>query len=126
MAYVDVAEVLLDPDLADLFSVVRRTETFANGRPVIATVTTPNVVGVVTATGPSGLERRDDGQMMTRQVNIVTQFRLRGPGTGIQPDQIVIDGNTFTVVDILPFSRFGAGFVEAIAEVMASQSVPPQ
>lgn len=126
MANVDVSEVLLDPDLCDRFDVTRRAEVMgADGRASVVGTVFSGVIGVVVASSPSGMERRDDGQMLSHTATVVTKFRLRGPAPGFQPDQITIDGTTFTVLDILPFSRFGAGFVEATAEAMSAAAAPP-
>jgi hypothetical protein len=117
MATIDVTEVLFDPDFVDEFVVTRRVEVVSGqGRVnVTTTVVTPNPVGVVTATTPADLQRRDDLQSLGRSVNVVTTFRLRGPGPGHQPDLLGIDGVTYTVVEVLPYTRFGPGFVEARA-----------
>lgn len=125
MAQLDVSEVLFDPDLADTFTVIRQAESINNqGRSVLTPTEYPNIVGVVTATSPAELLRRDDGQMMPRKISVVTVFRLRGPAPGFQPDQIQIDGVTFTITEILPFSRFGRGFVEALATSMNALNAP--
>lgn len=126
MAQLDVSELLFDPDFADMFTVIRHEETISEqGRAITRPVSHPNIVGVVTATSPADLIRRDDGQMMSRKVSVVTSFRLRGPSPGFQPDQIVIEGVTFTITEILPFTRFGSGFVEALATSMNALNAPP-
>lgn len=125
MPQLDVSEVLFDPDLADTFTVIRQAEAVNDqGRTVLTPTQYPRIVGVVTATSPADLLRRDDGQMMPRKISVVTVFRLRGPAPGFQPDQIVIDGVTFTITEILPFSRFGRGFVEALATSMNALNAP--
>ena len=125
MPSVDVSDVLFDPDLADIFDVVRQTEVVNDqGRSVVQSTRMCNIVGVITATAPADLQRRDDGQMMPQKISVVTVFRLRGPAPGFQPDQIVYGGTTFTVTEILPFSRFGKGFVEALATSMNAINLP--
>lgn len=126
MADIDVSEVLFDPDLADLFDVVRREEIVGdNGRPVIKERRHLSIVGVITAQSPADLLRRDDGQMMPRKYSLVTVFRLQGPGRGHQPDDIWLDGQRFTVTEVLPYSRFGSGFVEAIITSMNASNPAP-
>lgn len=125
MANLDVSELLFDPDFADMFTVIRHEETVNDqGRTVTRPLRHENIVGVVTATSPADLIRRDDGQMMSRKISVVTVFRLRGPSPGYQPDQIVIEGVVFTITEILPFSRFGSGFVEALATSMNALNAP--
>lgn len=126
MPMLDVTEVLFDPDFADMFDVLRQSEVVDDsGRAQIGKTRFPNVIGVVTPTAPDTLQRRDDGQMMPRAVSVVTQFRLRGPSPGFQPDQIVYDNVTFTVTEIVSLTRFGEGFVEAIALSMNALNGPP-
>lgn len=125
-ALLNVAMVLLDPRLADQFTVIQRTEVVSSGG--ISQITTKNIpgqVGVVTMQSPADLIRRDDGQMMSRKISIVTPYRLRGPGNGFQPDQISLGGVIFTVTEILPYNRFGSGFIEAIAESMNAADPAP-
>lgn len=126
MPLLDVSSVLLDPDLAEMFTVIRRSESVgSDGRSVITPTTIPNQIGVVTATTPGDLLRRDDGQMMDQKISVVTPFSLRGPGNGFQPDQIIVGGVTFTVTQVLPFRRFGAGFTEVIASSMNAADPAP-
>jgi hypothetical protein len=125
MPDIDVSELLFDPDIADVFDVVRRSEVVgADGRATVSPVRHRCIVGSVQATGDGGLQRRDDGQMMPRSISIVTVFRLRGPAPGFQPDQIIFDGVTYTVNEIMPMSRFGRGFIEATAISMNAGNPP--
>lgn len=126
MADLDVSEVLFDPDLADMFDVIRNREVVNDqGRSETQETRYRNIIGVVTSQSPADLLKRDDGQMMPRKCSVVTAFRLRGPGAGFQPDDIVLEGIRFTVTEILPFSRFGSGFVEAtITSMNASNPAP--
>lgn len=126
MADIDVSEVLFDPDLADMFDVVRKEETVnEQGRSTIKERRYQDIVGVITAQSPAELLRRDDGQMMPRKYVVVTVFRLQGPGKGYQPDDIWLDGQRFTVTEVLPYSRFGSGFVEAIVTSMNASNPAP-
>lgn len=126
MPNLDVSEVLLDPDIADVFDVVRRAEAVGDdGRATTKDSTYRNIIGVVTTAEPGAAEIKDDGQMMPRKISVVTLFRLRGPASGVQPDQIIIGGVTFTVTEVLPFTRFGRGFVEVVATSIAPTSRPP-
>ena len=126
MPLLDVTEVLNDPDFADVFSVLRRSEAVGNnGRAVITEQQTDGVVGVVTIASPNDLVRFDAGQMTGRGIMIVTTFRLRASAQGVQPDQVIWDGATYTVKGIDPYHRFGAGFIEALAMSMNASTPPP-
>lgn len=115
MPYLDVSDVLLDPMIADRFTVKRRVQSVsAHGRTSITTTEIPNVVGVVNAASPNDLERLDDSQRMGRHLSIVTKYRLVGPAPGLQPDLIHWGGDDFIVQTIDPYPQYGQGFVQAI------------
>lgn len=120
-AFLDVSDVLLDPEIAQTFNVTRREQTIGfGGRTVITTTALNNVVGVVTSASPNDLERLDDNQRMGRHLSIVTKTRLYGPalaanGDQFQPDYITWYGDTYIVKDVAPYPQFGAGFIQVIA-----------
>lgn len=116
MPYLDVTEVLYDPDLGDVFDVIRRVETVGNdGRPTLVESTVADQCGIVTPGDTGKLLRKDDSQMTSRVISISTVFRLRASGDGFQPDIVLYDGVRFTVQAVQLFTRFGAGFVNAVA-----------
>jgi len=126
MPLLDVNDLLTDPDLADLFDVIRRAEVVgANG--VVTTVdkTFKNVVGVVTASSPTDLERAEDFETMTRSITVVTSFQLQGAVTGYQPDIIVWRGTRHLVKHIQPYPHFGRGFVEAECSSLSNTDPRP-
>lgn len=131
MPDLDVSFMLADQLLADTFDVIRRRDIVdAHGR------TTPTVeatfleqYGVITAQDPADLMRRDDGQMIPRLIFCASTFRFRGPSLdasarGYQPDIINWNGGSYTVKNVLAYSRYGEGFVEVIAESMIAMDLP--
>jgi hypothetical protein len=121
----DVSFVILDPMIADTFSVTRRAETIdSKGRPSLGSVVTPNLVGVVTQSDPSKLERKDDSGTVPRVISVVTKFAIRGLVAGFQPDLITWNGTDYLVDNVSPYSRFGGGFYEAIAASMTATDTP--
>ena len=120
MPGIDVSDVLMDPDFFDLVTVTRYSESVsADGISITTPTVMSNIPMTVVATSPAELIRRDDGTMQTQNITVVTTFRLQDATiAGYQPDQITIDNTIFVVKQVLPFSRFGAGFVEAIAEAL--------
>ena len=126
MPDLDVTEILSDPDLADLFDVIRRTEVVgATGRSTLTEVTTVGVAGVVTPGDPGNLLRKDDSQMTSRVISISTTYRLRASGEGFQPDILLYDGVRYTVKATQLWTRFGAGFVNAVATSMNAADPAP-
>lgn len=142
MPMLDVSFVTQDPMLADVFSVARRTDVVGdNGR------TTPTVVatflaqvGVVTQQDPAELMRRDDNQVVPRRIFVASVFAFRGASrsadglTQYQPDEItwpvdaagaaLPDATVYRVVQVYPYSRYGVGVHECVAESQAAVDVP--
>ena len=120
MPNLDFSDIIDDPDLGDFFSVIRRTEVVsaATGRSGLTSVQTDNLWGVVTPGDPSNNERGDASQMTSRNLSIVTQFRLVGANASDQPDVVLYDGVYFTVKSVQGYNRFGDGFVKASLESM--------
>jgi hypothetical protein len=123
----DVSEVFDDDDLMDSFTVLRRSECVGDdGRATFTRTAYPNTVGFVMVKGPGKNTRKDDSQMTSRDISVVTQFRLRAASDGVQPDEIVWDGVTFTITSITPHTRWGEGFVKAEATSMNASDRPPR
>lgn len=121
MPSIDLSDVILDPDFADLVTVRREAETI-NGYGESTTTPTVfnNVPMVIVNQSPAEIVRKEDGTTTPRKASIVTTFRLVAQAPGYQGDQIDVDGSTLTVTEVLPFSRFGAGFCEAIGTYLGS------
>lgn len=125
MPDLDVSFLTCDPMLADTFDVKRRTDTVGtNGRTTSTPQTFTGVTGVVTQQDPADLMRRDDGQMVPRLIFVASIFAFRGASTGYQPDQIIWNGTTYTVKQVYPYSRFGQGMYEVVAESMNAMDAP--
>ena len=126
MPFLDVSELLIDPDLADTFTVNRRTETIGtNGRTTIASKLLRGITGVVTAISPSDLDRADGYQVMTRSISVVTKFRLKGEVTGSQPDIVIWRGDNYVVKHVDNYPQFGHGFIQAECTSMDRTDVVP-
>jgi hypothetical protein len=126
MPLLDVTDVLFDPDLADTFTVQRRTNAVdAHGRPNPAVTTFSNTIGVVDSASPNDLERLDDNQRMGRHLMVITAFALRGPSVDSLPDQVVWAGDTYVVKHVDPYTRYGSGFVQAIIGSIDAQDANP-
>ena len=124
MPQLDVSFMTLDPMLADSFRVDRRQDTVGtNGRTTATPYKTwPCQRGVVTQENPADLIRNDVGQMVPRIIFIATKFALQGAIVGFQPDTVTWNGTTYTVKQVLPYSRFGAGTYEVLAEATTAMN----
>lgn len=133
MPEVDVTDVLLDPDVAgQSFDVVRRPELVT----AAGLSTTPNartvrgVFGSVTPTGDNSLIRDEAYDAQAKTIDVVTQFRLRGPsattGSSIyKPDVVLWNGDAYEVRVLEDDTQFGAGFVKAECIQIVYDGTPP-
>lgn len=142
MPLLDVSWVTQDPMLADVFSVTRRTDAVGSDG---VTVPTPvqsflAQVGVVTQQDPAELMRRDDEQHVPRRIFVASTFAFRGASaspdglTQYQPDEIrwpvdplgadLPETTVYRVVQVYPYSRYGRGMHECVAESQRAVDVP--
>jgi hypothetical protein len=119
--FIDPSIMLLDPQFTDRFAVVQRVQNTSSLGVITTTNTTiPDVLGIVLPTKPSDLKRYDDRQFGNRSLWIITRYRLNtaaqarygNPPQQRQPDWILWNGDTFMVVDVQPFTRYGPGWTE--------------
>lgn len=141
MPQLDVSFVTQDPMLADTFNVKRRTQTIdVHGRmtPVVTQVVSA-LVGVVTQQDPAELMKRNDEQHVPRRIFVASVFAFRNASksadgaTQYQPDVIRwpvnLDGTDapgatdYVVSQVFPYSRFGPGMYEAVAESQTAVDV---
>lgn len=124
MSFLDVSEVLSDPDIADGFVVKRRAQVMGqNGRAGVA-VEDLRGVGVICAASPNDLKRLPDEQHTERHISIITRFRLRATAPDYQPDLVGWQGDFFIVRDVQPYTQYGAGFVQVLAGSIDFQDEP--
>ena len=126
MPLIDVSEIIFDADFAASFNVIRKAEVVGtNGRASVTETRFDGQTGVIINTDPADLEPQEEGEMAPRVVTIVTQFRLRGPAPGFQPDDVEIDGERMKVIKVIPHTRWGSGFVKAVAQSIATIPAAP-
>lgn len=119
MPDLDVSFMCSDPMLADPFTITRRTDVVSQkGRTTPTAGATINAVGVVTQEEPAELMRNPDAQFARKRIFVASVTEMRDVTTGHQPDLVTWNGVIYTVVKVLPYSRFGAGTYEAICESM--------
>lgn len=126
MPQLDVSFLTVDPMLADTFDVVRRREVMVNGRATVDEESFLDEMGVVTQESPAELMKTADLQNVPRRIFVASMFQFYGALEGYQPDDIIWNGTVYTVVVNLPYSRFGAGFYEVIAEAQKRAMDTPQ
>lgn len=125
MPELDVSFMTFDPMLADSFYVTRRVETVgANGRVTVTPTVIANLIGVITQESPADLMRNPDLQNVPRKIFGASIFAVRNAVNGNQPDIVTWNGSDYVVKEVLPYSRFGAGTYEWIAETQQAMDAP--
>ena len=125
MPFIDVTDLLIDPDFCEQITVKRRSES-VNGYGESERVTeTHTVTAVVTAGSQPRIDRAAEGQRQPNTITVHTMFKLTGPAVGFQPDVIVFAGRDFVVTTLFDWSHYGAGFVCAECSAMDYQEAPP-
>lgn len=125
MPLLDVSEVLLDPDFMDTSLVChRQVQTVDEDN---FTKNTPQDIpfsGVVTVDRSLEARRMAAGQNISGAILIVTQFRLTQgqPGSDstlrLDADIVTYSGRDYRVTFVDPYTRYGAGFVQAHCELV--------
>jgi galactose-6-phosphate isomerase len=119
MPFLDVSDVLLDPDFFDNTLICERNAIITDntGRGV-RTVEAMRFCGVVTSDKGELLQRGAVGQHATDNVTIITRFRLRDAGPGADADIVRWIGKRYTVTKVNDYSTYGIGFIEAGCEMI--------
>ncbi|MGX1960103.1 head-tail adaptor [Serratia proteamaculans] len=128
MPLLDVTEVLLDPDFVDFSLVCRRqTQTTDDDNFPINTPQEIPFTGVVTVDRSLEARRMAAGQNINGAILIVTQFRLTqgsksiNDGPNLDADLVTYNGGLYRVTFVDPYTRYGAGFVQAHCELMGQE-----
>lgn len=119
MPLLDVTEVLLDPDFADMSLVCHRQiqsvdqDNFPTNTPQSIPFT-----GVVTVDRSLEAKRMAAGQTINGAILIVTQFHLTQGRPGLDADVVTYQGRNYRVTFVDPYTAYGAGFVQAHCELV--------
>ena len=119
MPFLDVTEVLLDPDFVDLTLVChRQTQTVDEDNFPINTPQDIPFSGVVTVDRSLEAKRMAAGQNINGAILIVTQFRLIQGQPGFDADIVTYRGREYRVTFVDPYTAYGSGFVQAHCELL--------
>ncbi|MGR7993837.1 hypothetical protein [Xanthobacter sp. ZOL 2024] len=117
MPLLDVSDVLLDPDFADTITVYRQSVTIGDDGRSTRAETVTSAIAVVTPDQWSTLQRQAEGSNVSETITVVTQFRLIPSMDGYDADEITWNSKRYVITAVGDCSRYGAGFVEASAEL---------
>lgn len=113
MAQIDVSDLLLDPDLADSVTLIRRsaaTNGFGEGE--LTETATPETMVVQGAEGEV-LERMPQGARLKDIITVFFRGELHAEADDGYADVIVWNGRRYQVKNVTDYSNFGAGFTSA-------------
>ena len=112
MPFLDVSDVLSDPDFATTFDVERTTVAVGDdGETSTTTTTTPGLIGVITPANSNDLKRMAEVERLTGAIAIHTSFVLHAGG-------LMGDGVTQATADIVTWQgrRYRMGPDGSMAE----------
>lgn len=125
MPHLDVTDVLLDPDFCDTSLVChRQIQTVDEDNFPVNTPQDIPFSGVVTVDRSLEAKRMAAGQNINGAILIVTMFRLTQgqdateSSPRLDADIVTYDGRDYRVTFVDPYTRYGAGFVQAHCELV--------
>jgi hypothetical protein len=80
---------------------------------------------LIVPTDPAELVREPGYEILQQTIEVSTDFALQGPSNGVEPDQVLWHNTLYMVNNILPYSKFGVGFVTAVCQSVV-QPKPPE
>lgn len=132
MPILDVSDAF-DASFWDEFALHRRVETVGNdGFATTEDNATRPYYGVIAAASPNDLQRLPEADVALKSITIVTKTRLQlasrndaDPTKTIKADVVEWAGDFYQVVHVDDYSRYGAGFIWALAQAIDYQIAPP-
>jgi hypothetical protein len=111
MPFLDVADVLLDPDFCETLTVTRAAQTAVVDHLPTFSAVTLSVTAVVQPARSNDLQRLLDAGRIEGGVTVYAF----GAGALETEDTFVWQGDTYTIMGTDDWSKFGAGYVQAVA-----------
>lgn len=119
MPTLDVSDVLLSPEFCDTNLFYRRNEQAVDDDGYTSnTATRQQFAGVVTVDRSLEARRMQAGQVIGGAILVITQTRLTSGKTGLDADIVEYFGADYRVTFVDPYTRYGAGFVQAHCEIL--------
>lgn len=121
MAFIDVSEIVTDPDFQDTIALTRRTQTINDYGEIAFTSTSSTMLAVVQAGNGETLERNPGYSIMTDWITVYASFDFRADGSGYYADKITFGGRTFQVKTVTDFMNWGVGYTRADCLIEGAQ-----
>ncbi|PQQ24789.1 head-tail adaptor [Photorhabdus hindustanensis] len=119
MPFLDVTEVLFDPDFCDTtLKYTRRKVIVDDDGFATSEKTTKGFAGVVTVDSSLEAQMRIAGQVVSGNILIITTERLISGETDKTGDVVTYQNRDYLVKSVDPYTAYGAGFVQAHCELL--------
>lgn len=120
MPFLDLSDLILDPDFAGAMSqitVTRQAETVgSNGRASFTTSSFTPLAVVAPAAGLK-LDILPEAARTEGSISVITSFHLLQASASNAADQLTWRGVVYTVAHVSDWTQYGAGFIEAICTI---------
>ncbi|QIP56833.1 head-tail adaptor [Hafnia alvei] len=119
MPFLDVTDVLSDPDFCDTSLLCLRQIQICDEDNFITNKSEEiPFTGVVTVDRALEARRMAAGQTISGAILIVTTFRLTQGQESLDADVVIYQGRKYRVTFVDPYTSYGVGFVQAHCELM--------
>lgn len=119
MPFLDVSDVLCDPEFVDRkLTCTRQAQSVGSDGLAVNTPTVTPFFGVVTSNRGDVLQRLAEGSRIQGSITIHTRFLLQDGRNGSDADLVTWQGRQYTVTNVNDYSTYGAGFVDAECDLI--------
>ena len=120
MPFLDVSDILSDPDVVDTTLVCRRNRQGRDDDGFSTDIPAEDIPfsGVVTVDRSLEARRMEAGQTIGGAILIVTRFRLTQGNEDYDADVVTYQGRRYRVTFVDPYTAYGAGFIQAHCELV--------
>ena len=120
MPFLDVSDILSDPDFVDTSLVCRRNRQGRDDDGFSTNIPAEDIPfsGVVTVDRSLEARRMEAGQTIGGAILIVTRFRLTQGNEDYDADVVTYQGRRYRVTFVDPYTAYGAGFIQAHCELV--------
>lgn len=118
MAFLDVSDILTDPDFVDKLQVERNAQSVSAAGLGSVTPAISPFYGVVTNASGEAMTRNAEGERVGGTIIIHTKFRLIAGDEVNVADVVQWQGRRYTVKAVDPYVNFGQGFSAATCDLI--------
>ena len=121
MPLLDVSDILLDPDFCEQLTVLRNPQSVANTGNAVVVPVTLNPYGVVNPNSREETLRTDDYQSARQSITVLAyNFQFFNPSNGYSSDSVIWNGDTYAVVKVDNWMKYGIGYSKAECDLIQS------